>query len=270
MSPDQGQFEWGTNVIHGYFPQDHTEILSDRSANVLETVWGHDAQLEEAHVRGILGSALFTGDDVYRSIERLSGGEAARTILSILTIQKPNVLLIDEPTNHMDIATADALVQALEAYEGTVILVSHDRNFLSKIATRVIEVRADSFNPYDGTWDEFVASQQDDRFDRSTLKSASPSEKSSRATPTSPKSNRTKPRVNTFKVTKELESLVLKIEKGETRLDELQETFCDPDFYKSTDAAQVQSLEQELKVLEQELPLWTDRWAELETLLEED
>mgnify|MGYP001214973287 CR=1 FL=1 len=269
LAADNGRFEWGTNVLPGYFPQDHTEILSKPSASVLETVWGHDAQLDESHVRGILGAALFTGDDVHRSIEKLSGGEAARTILSILTIQQPNVLIIDEPTNHMDIATADALAQTLESYEGSVILVSHDRNFLSKIATRVIEVRADSLIPYDGTWDEFVASQSDDRFDRSTLKQSSTVDKAEKSATTSSKPTRSKNRINTFKVTKELESLVLKIEKGEARLEELQNAFCDPDFYKTTDQETVQQFEQELKQLEEDLPIWTDRWAELETLLEE-
>jgi len=94
-------------------------------------------------------------------------------------------------------------------------------------------------------------------------------DKAEKSATTSSKHTRSKNRINTFKVTKELESLVLKIEKGEARLEELQNAFCDPDFYKTTDQETVQQFEQELKQLEEDLPIWTDRWAELETLLEE-
>ena len=269
IQQDGGSFEWGANVQVGYFPQDHAELLHDPKASVLEAVWGHDSTLEEPHVRGILGGALFTADDVYRPIEKLSGGEAARTILSILTVQEPNVLLIDEPTNHMDVETADALATLLKNYKGSVILVSHDRTFLSRVATKVIEVRADSLLPYEGTWDEFTSSQADDRFD-SKGRATQPKALNKTATKTTAQSNE-KPakRVNTFKVKKELESLVEAIERDEARLAELQTSFCDPDFYKSTDPKEIQGLEEEMKTLEAKLPEMTERWEELETLLEQ-
>ena len=236
---------------------------------MLEAVWGHDSTLEEPHVRGILGGALFTAEDVYRPIEKLSGGEAARTILSILTVQEPNVLLIDEPTNHMDVETADALATLLNNYKGSVILVSHDRTFLSRVATKVIEVRADSLLPYEGTWDEFTSSQADDRFD-SKGRTTQAKALNKTATKTTAQGNE-KPskRVNTFKVKKELESLVEAIERDEARLAELQTSFCDPDFYKSTDPKEIQGLEEEMKTLEAKLPEMTERWEELETLLEQ-
>ena len=269
LGQDGGAFEWGANVQVGYFPQDHAELLSEPKASVLETVWAHDSKLEEPHIRGILGGALFTADDVFRMIEKLSGGEAARTILSILSIQQPNVLIIDEPTNHMDIETSDALAELIKTYQGSVILVSHDRTFLSRVATRVIEVRADSLLPYEGTWDEFTSSQADDRFDSNRGPGAQ-----NRTTKASPKSQpntsqKPKKRVNTFKVTKELETLVTEIERDEARLAELQAQFCQPDFYKTTNSNDIQSLEDEMKRLEERLPEMTDRWAELETLLEE-
>ena len=269
LQQDDGGFEWGANVQVGYFPQDHAELLSDRNASVLETVWAHDPKLEESHIRGILGGALFTSDDVFRKIEKLSGGEAARTILAILSIQQPNVLVIDEPTNHMDIETADALTELLKSYQGSVVLVSHDRTFLSRVATRVIEVRADSLIPYEGTWDEFTSSQADDRFD-SNRRSNAPSKRNKDAQNTQPKTQQSsKKRVNTFKVTKELETLVSEIERDEARLSELQANFCEPDFYKTTAPNDIQNLEDEMKTLQERLPAMTDRWAELETLLEE-
>ena len=269
LQQDDGRYQWGANVQVGYFPQDHAELLSDPSASVLEAVWAHDPKLEEPHIRGILGGALFTGDDVFRKIEKLSGGEAARTILAILTVQEPNVLIIDEPTNHMDIETSDALASLLKDYPGSVILVSHDRTFLSRVATKVIEVRADSLLPYEGTWDEFTSSQTDDRFDSTKgtqSKTATTNASPKTAVPTEAPA---KKRVNTFKVTKELGTLVAEIERDEARLSELQGIFCDSDFYRTTDAQEIQKLEEEMKALEERLPVMTDRWAELETLLEE-
>ena len=167
-----------------------------------------------------LGSALFTADDVYRPIEKLSGGEAARTILRSSRSQEPNVLLIDEPTNHMDVETADALATLLKNYAGSVILVSHDRTFLSRVATKVIEVRADSLLPYEGTWDEFTSSQADDRFD-SKGRATQPKALNKTASKATAQSNdKPSKRINTFKVKKELESLVEAIERDEARLTE--------------------------------------------------
>ena len=169
----------------------------------------------------------------------------------------------------MDIETSDALAELVNSYQGSVILVSHDRTFLSRVATRVIEVRADSLLPYEGTWDEFTSSQEDDRFDSN--RNSNSQSRNSKPSPKAPTHapQKTKKRVNTFKVKQELETLVVDIERDETRLAELQTTFCAPDFYKTTDASEIQNLEEEMKQLEARLPAMTDRWAELETLLEE-
>src|SRR6185295_14785250 len=117
------------------------------------------------YVRGHLGRMLFSGDDVDKPAAALSGGEAARVIFARLSVQKPNVLLLDEPTNHLDLETIEALTEALVTREGTLIFVSHDRHFVSQLATRIIELRADGLRNFHGTYEEYLQREGDDHLD---------------------------------------------------------------------------------------------------------
>jgi ATPase subunit of ABC transporter with duplicated ATPase domains len=157
---DHGHVKWAENANIGYMPQDTYEEFPD---DITLTEWidkyrqGGD---DETMVRGTLGRLLFSGDDVRKSVKVLSGGEKGRMIWGKLMLGRHNVLLLDEPTNHMDMESIESLQIALEKYEGTLIFVSHDREFVNGLANRIIEVRADgTIVDFGGRYDEFLASQ---------------------------------------------------------------------------------------------------------------
>ena len=157
---DHGHVKWAENANVGYMPQDTSEEFPD---DVTLTEWidryRQDGD-DETMVRGTLGRLLFSGDDVKKSVKVLSGGEKGRMIWGKLMLGRHNVLLMDEPTNHMDMESIESLQIALEKYEGTLIFVSHDREFVNGLANRIIEVRSDgTILDFGGRYDEFLASQ---------------------------------------------------------------------------------------------------------------
>nr|WP_255763078.1 ABC-F family ATPase [Mycetohabitans sp. B3] len=157
---DHGRVKWAENANVGYMPQDTSEAFPD---DVTLTDWIDQFRQEgddETMVRGTLGRLLFSGDDVKKSVKVLSGGEKGRMLWGKLMLGRHNVLLMDEPTNHMDMESIESLQIALEKYEGTLIFVSHDREFVNGLANRIIEVRPDgTIVDFSGRYDEFLASQ---------------------------------------------------------------------------------------------------------------
>nr|WP_255779069.1 ABC-F family ATPase [Mycetohabitans sp. B8] len=157
---DHGHVKWAENANVGYMPQDTSEAFPD---DVTLTDWIDLFRQEgddETMVRGTLGRLLFSGDDVKKSVKVLSGGEKGRMLWGKLMLGRHNVLLMDEPTNHMDMESIESLQIALEKYEGTLIFVSHDREFVNGLADRIIEVRPDgTIVDFSGRYDEFLASQ---------------------------------------------------------------------------------------------------------------
>lgn len=162
---DAGSYEWGHQTSVGYFAQDHRELLSSPRETPLAFVWAACPAETTSYVRGQLGRMLFSGDEVDKPAAALSGGEAARVIFARLAVQKPNVLLLDEPTNHLDLETIEALTEALVSREGTLIFVSHDRHFVARLATRVIELRPGGLSDFRGTYDEYLEKDGDDHLD---------------------------------------------------------------------------------------------------------
>ena len=126
------------------------------SNNVLEEVWNTYPHLEEARIRTVLGSFLFSGEDVFKKIAALSGGEKARVSLAKLMLQKANVLILDEPTNHLDLYSKEVLESALMDYEGTLLFISHDRYFLNKMAESMLDLQKDGLTSYLGNYDDYV------------------------------------------------------------------------------------------------------------------
>ena len=165
LDADRGALQWGHETRVGYFAQDHREILDDPEQTALASVESVRPKESQAFVRGHLGRTLFSGDDVYKRVKSLSGGEAARLVFARLMADQPNVLVLDEPTNHLDLESIGALTEALKRYEGTVIFVSHDRQLVSTLATRVLEITTQGPREYSGTYDEYLAHFGDDHLD---------------------------------------------------------------------------------------------------------
>lgn len=143
LAADSGEFEWGQKVVPGYFPQDHHERL-EGDASVF--AWLKRSGKPEEKVRQSLGRMCFGRDDLTKSLDTLSGGEAARLLFAEIILQNPNVLILDEPTNHLDMETIEALIAALDAFEGTLILVSHNRHFLKEVCNRIILIEHDKLS----------------------------------------------------------------------------------------------------------------------------
>ena len=160
MPPTSGTVEWAENCEIGYFAQEHNDDFKDNKSLIdWITQWGKAGDDEQV-LRGALGRMLFPGDSIKKSVTVTSGGEKVRLLLSKLILQKPNVLVLDEPTNHLDMESIEALNMALEQYEGTVLFVSHDRQFVSSLATQILEIRSDhSVVHYRGKYDEYLESQ---------------------------------------------------------------------------------------------------------------
>lgn len=153
LRADSGTMEYGYNVKVGYYDQENQELYSDNT--VLDELWNNYEDLTQTEIRNALALFLFKGEDILKKVSMLSGGEKARLTLCKLILSKMNVLILDEPTNHLDINSREALEQALLQFDGTIIAVSHDRYFLSKLANRIIDIDCGKVVDYIGTYDEY-------------------------------------------------------------------------------------------------------------------
>lgn len=150
---DGGNISWGGNVKISYFEQEHA--ILDPHKTVLEEIMDRYPRLSEQQARSVLGAVLLTGENVFKPISVLSGGERAKLCFAIMALNRGNVLVLDEPTNHLDLSTKEVLEDALAEFGGTIILVSHDRYLLNKVASRIIEIKHDEVNSYEGNFDAY-------------------------------------------------------------------------------------------------------------------
>lgn len=148
-----GNISWGGNVKISYFEQEHA--ILDPHKTVLEEIMDRYPRLSEQQARSVLGAVLLTGENVFKPISVLSGGERAKLCFAIMALNRGNVLVLDEPTNHLDLSTKEVLEDALAEFSGTIILVSHDRYLLNKVASRIIEIKHDEVNSYEGNFDAY-------------------------------------------------------------------------------------------------------------------
>lgn len=160
LKPNHGNVKWAEKANLGYFAQDHA-VDFEEDLNLFDWMKqfaqpGDDDQV----IRSMLGRLLFSGEDFKKSVKVLSGGEKGRMLFGKLMLGRTNVLLMDEPTNHMDMESIEALNTALDKYKGTLFFVSHDREFVSSLATRILEIRADGITDYSGNYEDYLASQQ--------------------------------------------------------------------------------------------------------------
>jgi len=159
LNVDEGEIKWAENSKTGYFAQDVApEFEMDMSLFDWMTQWQPPGSPEQL-LRATLGRMLFSRDDSEKSVKVVSGGEQRRLMFGKLILQQPNVIVMDEPTNHLDMESIEALNLALENYPGTLIFISHDRDFVSSLATRIIEMAPDRIIDYSGTYEEYLRSQ---------------------------------------------------------------------------------------------------------------
>ena len=165
LEANAGTVAWGYETHPGYFSQDHSELPTGGKQTVEAWLWDHCPGEVIGYVRGQLAKVLFKKDEVEKKVANLSGGEAARLIFAKLAVTHPNVLVLDEPTNHLDLEGIEALAQGLTKYSGTVVFVSHDRWFVSRLATRILELRLDGIEDFVGSYEEYLAACGDDHLD---------------------------------------------------------------------------------------------------------
>jgi ATPase subunit of ABC transporter with duplicated ATPase domains len=161
LKPSAGTVKWSENAQLGYYAQDHAADF-EKDMNLIDWMsqWGKDSDDEQV-IRGTLGRLLFSQDDIKKSVKVISGGEQGRMLFGKLMLQRPNILLMDEPTNHLDMESIESLNLALENYPGTLIFVSHDREFVSSLATRIIELTPKGIVDFHGTYEDYLRSQEE-------------------------------------------------------------------------------------------------------------
>ncbi|HEX2735054.1 MAG TPA: ATP-binding cassette domain-containing protein [Polyangiaceae bacterium] len=275
LQPDQGKIQWGHEVRIGYFAQDHKELLSDPKLTTLDFVWNACPDQGTAFVRGRLGRMLFSGDTVEKSVASLSGGEGARLIFCRMMVEQPNVLVLDEPTNHLDIEAIEALVKALQAFEGTTIFVSHDRWFVSQLATRVLEITPQGVNEFPGTYDEYLQSQGQDHLDRAQVAAQAKQDQRAKKEEQKEQKGRTelgweerKRLQNKLKsLPKRRDELLQQISNLETRLSEIHGAYAG--LYERNDIEAVQKLQREEQGIKDRIVVFTSEWEQVEGELEE-
>jgi ATPase subunit of ABC transporter with duplicated ATPase domains len=273
LTADAGCVEWGHGTEVAYFAQDHHESLKDADTTAEQWLWNFCPERDRGYVRGHLGMMLFSGDDGEKRVSALSGGEAARLVFSRLMLERPNVMVLDEPTNHLDLESIEALVAGLHSYDGTLILVSHDRWFVSRLATRVLEISRDGIRDYHGSYDEYVAACGDDHLDAEAVLLKAKRE-ARRERDTAPARGRQEAVAGQrgerqlAALERQVADLSAQIGAAEARLAELDALFCQPGFYGATPPAAVAALQAEREALQRHADTLMASWAEAEDTLQ--
>ena len=279
LEADMGEVSWGYETHPGYFAQDNKNEFTDSDESTEAWLWRFCPSRDRGFVRGQMGLMLFTGDEGKKKVSALSGGEAARLVFARLGLDNPNVLVLDEPTNHLDLESIEALIAALRSFDGTLIFVSHDRWFVSQLATRVVEIRPGEVTDYLGTYEEYVHASGDDHLDADTVLLKARREKrrkgSERKTrdrgDDGTRSSALSPQdviKETRRLQRELEEITEAIEVREARLKSIDASFCEDGFYERTPPDQVALLEQERAETDNALKADLQRWGDIESQLE--
>lgn len=231
LKADAGEVEFGANVDLGYYEQHQTGL--DPEKDVLNELWDAFPRLDLDRVRSVLALFLFTGDDVYKKISMLSGGEKGRVSLCKLMLKRDNLLLLDEPTNHLDMDSREVLEGALEDFDGTILTVSHDRYFINRVADRIIEMRPDGVKEYLGNYDDYLEKK---RREEAGLEDAA----ASGMTKTQLDKQRRKERLlreGKKALEKQLEAAEARIADAEKEIQDLETRMADPELYQRPDEA---------------------------------
>ena len=245
----KGEILWGGGVKKSYFEQETSKLHSEKTA--LNEIWDRFPQKYEQELRKLLGGMLLSGEDVYKKVGVLSGGEKAKVKFAIMMLEEGNVLILDEPTNHLDLSSKEVLDKALADYEGTVIMVSHDRYLLNKVPTKIVEMKPGEMVIYDGKYDYYLEKHKEDAPSSTEKKSEKANEfyrsKKDRAEETKRKND--------------LKKTEAEIEKIEGEIAVLQEEIASPDI-----ASDFAKLKEKCDLLEEKEAILNElyeKWEEL-------
>ena len=253
IESDSGSKVLGANVNLGYYDQEQSNLNLDKT--IIDEVWDEFPELTTTELRNYLGSFLFRGDDVFKEINKLSGGERCRINLLKLMLSKSNLLLLDEPTNHLDIPSREALEEAILTYDGTLIVISHDRYFLNKVINRILELEENGVNEYLGNYKYYVEKKKNpQRFEHfeslaggKTKTQINEEKKKKRALEKEEKEKQKK--------IKELED---NISKKEEKLENLQEELCKEEIYSNPEESE--RVNKEIKIIQENIEKLYEEW----------
>ncbi len=269
LEADAGKVKWGHEAKVGYFAQDHREVLADPQKTPLQVIWDTVPQEGTSYVRGQLGRVLFSGADVEKRVGALSGGEAARLVFCRIMVERPNVLVLDEPTNHLDIEAIQALIDGLKAFDGTLIFVSHDRAFVSALATRILEVNERGFRDFPGTYEEYLERCGDDHLDADAVvlkakKHASETSATKQGDSAASRDEQKRRKNRQKLLPARRDEVVATLEAKEARKAAIHARWCEPGFYEQTAKEEIAVLEREDAEVSASIAALMTEWEALE------
>jgi ATP-binding cassette, subfamily F, member 3 len=255
-----GTIHYGANLAIGYYDQEQAELTSNK--RVLNELWDEYPLISEKEIRTVLGNFLFSGDDVLKIVSTLSGGEKARLALAKLMLEKANVLILDEPTNHLDLDSKEVLENALVDYPGTILFVSHDRYFINRIATKVLELSSTSSSEYLGDYDYYVEKKLE-QAELKALEEAAQNKKVTQAEAfekTSYHQEKESKKLERQRKRK-LEEIELRIEELEEQIQVYEDELCKPEVFQ--DHEKVLEINLKNEKAKSELEQLMEEWAEI-------
>ena len=266
LTPDTGEVIYGSNVSIAYYDQEHQVLHMDKT--LFDEISDTYPEMNNTQIRNILAAFLFTGEDVYKKIGDLSGGERGRVSLVKLMLSKANFLLLDEPTNHLDILSKDVLESALNSFPGTICYVSHDRYFINKTATRILDLTGNRLLNYIGNYDYYIEKREAVE-GAANLSNNNIEEKPTEISDSKQEwiENKTA-QAQKKKVTNALNKCEKEIEKLEEKLALIDEEFSNPEI--SSNVGKLMELQKEKTALEEKLEKLMNEWEELTLSLEEN
>ena len=255
QKPDSGQILFGSNVDVGYYDQQQSSLHPEK--DIMSEVWDDFPWMEPGDVRAVLALFLFTGEEVFKRISTLSGGERGRVALAKLMLKKDNLLLLDEPTNHLDMDSREVLEDALNDYEGTLLTVSHDRYFINRVANRVLEMTPQGAKDYLGNYDDYLEKKRQEEM--GLLEEAAPG-----MTRTQMDKEKRKQRLkneNKKQLLQRLKDTEAAIPAAEEAIARLEAQMGDPELYK--DGQKAAQVAREHEQMQQKLDALYEEWEEL-------
>jgi len=261
QEPLGGKIRYGTNVQFGYYDQEQATLTG--TGTVLQELWDDWPMMNEKDVRSVLGRFLFTGEDVEKPVSSLSGGEKARLSLAKLMLQKSNTLILDEPTNHLDLDSKEILENALDDFPGTLIFVSHDRYFINRIATKVIDISATGTTEYLGDYDYFI----EKKLEQEELLAESNAAKAT-ATPVIERKNDDDKELKRQerRLTRAIDEVESQLSILEDEIVALQDELSTPEF--ADDHVKLMELQAQIDVLQEQHDNKSENWLGLQEELE--